>query len=52
MGNFKKRNGKICKKKIIEIKNKKITSLKDNKVFNKDIIKEIFKMNDNQLTYY
>ena len=49
IGSFKKQDmEKFAKDKNLKIENKKITSLKDNKIFNKDIIKEIFKMNNGQ----
>jgi len=38
----------FTKDKNIKIKSTQITSLKDNKIFNQDIIKEIFKMKNNQ----
>ena len=33
----------------LKMNSTQITSLEDNKIFNKDIVKEIFKMNNNQL---
>jgi len=49
-GSFKKPEmQKYAKDKNLKIESKKITSLKDNKIFNEDIIREIFKMNDGQL---
>ncbi len=49
-GSFKKQEmEKYAQDKNLKIENKKIASLKDNKIFNKDIIKEIFKMNNDQL---
>ena len=40
---------KYAKDKNLKIESKKIINLKDNKIFNEDIIREIFKMNDGQL---
>ena len=40
---------KYAKDKNLKIESKRITNLKDNKIFNEDIIKEIFKMSDNQM---
>ena len=49
-GSFKKPEmKKYAKDKNLKIESKKITSLKDNKIFNEDIIREIFKMNDGQI---
>ena len=49
-GSFKKPEmKKYAKDKNLKIESKKITSLKDNKIFNEDIIREIFKMNDDQI---
>ncbi len=39
---------KFAKDKSLKIESTKVTSLKDNKIFNEDIIKEIFKMDNNQ----
>jgi len=50
VGSFKKPEmKKYAKDKNLKIESKKITSLKDNKIFNEDIIREIFKMNDGQI---
>ena len=49
-GSFKKPEmKKYAKDKNLKIESKKITSLKDNRIFNEDIIREIFKMNDGQI---
>ena len=40
---------KYAKDKNLKIESKKIINLKDNKIFNEDIIKEIFKMSDSQI---
>jgi len=49
-GSFKKPEmKKYAKDKNLKIESKKITNLKDNKIFNEDIIREIFKMNDGQI---
>ncbi len=45
----KEKMEEYAKNKKIEIKNARIKSIKNNKIFNEDIIKEIFKMSDNQI---
>ena len=49
-GSFKRSEmEEYAKDKNLKINSTQITSLEDNKIFNKDIVKEIFKMNNNQL---
>ncbi len=45
----KEKMEEYAKNKKIEIKSTRIKSIKNNKIFNEDIIKEIFKMSDNQI---